>query len=51
MPFDPNLHEAIAQAPSADAEPGTVIQEVERGYRIHDRVIRPSRVIVAKAPQ
>lgn len=50
-PFDPNLHEAIAQAPSPDAEPGTVLQEVERGYRMHDRVIRPSRVIVATAPQ
>ena len=48
-PFDPNLHEAITQLPSAEHPPGIVLQEVERGYRMHDRVIRPSRVIVAKA--
>lgn len=47
-PFDPNFHEALTQIPSAEHPPGTVLQEVERGYRMHDRVIRPSRVIVAK---
>lgn len=47
--FDPNLHEAVTQLTSADYPPGTVLQEVERGYRMHDRIIRPSRVIVAKA--
>jgi molecular chaperone GrpE len=49
-PFDPNLHEALTQIPSADHEPMTVLQEVEVGYRMHDRVVRPARVIVSCAP-
>ena len=50
QPFDPNKHEAIQQMPSADHPPMTVIDEVERGYELHDRVIRPSKVIVSVAP-
>lgn len=50
QPFDPNLHEALQQMPSAEHPPMTVIQELERGYMMHDRVIRPSKVIVASAP-
>ncbi len=50
QPFDPNLHEAISQAPSTDHLPMTVLQDVERGYTLHDRVIRPSKVIVTVAP-
>lgn len=50
QPFDPNQHEAIQQMPSADVSPMTVIDEVERGYILHDRVIRPSKVIVSVAP-
>lgn len=49
QPFDPNVHEAISQAPSADHPPMTVLQDVERGYQVHDRVIRPSKVIVSVA--
>ncbi len=49
-PFDPNLHEAISQAPSADYPPMTVLNDVERGYTLHDRVIRPSKVVVTIAP-
>ena len=49
-PFDPNLHEALTQVPSADVEPMTVLQVVEMGYRLHDRVVRPARVIVSCAP-
>ena len=49
-PFDPHLHEAISQAPSADHPPMTVLMEVERGYVMHDRVVRPSKVIVSTAP-
>lgn len=49
--FDPNLHEAIAQVPSPDHEPMTVLQEAERGYTLHERVIRPSKVIVSSKPQ
>lgn len=48
--FDPNLHEALTQVPSADHEPMTVLQVVEPGYRIHDRVIRPAKVIVSCDP-
>ena len=48
--FDPNRHEAIQQMPSAEHEPMTVLQEAERGYMLHDRVVRPSRVIVSSAP-
>ena len=49
-PFDPNLHEALTQIPSAEYEPMTVLQVVEMGYRLHDRVVRPARVIVSCAP-
>lgn len=49
LPFDPNMHEAISQVPSADHPPMTVLHDVERGYMLHDRVVRPSKVIVAKA--
>lgn len=49
LPFDPNMHEAISQAPSADQPPMTVLHDVERGYMLHDRIVRPSKVIVAKA--
>ena len=49
QPFDPNLHEAVQQMPSADQPAMTVLDEVERGYVLHDRVIRPSKVIVSCA--
>lgn len=47
--FDPNLHEAIGQVPSQDHPPGTVVQVTQAGYRMHDRVVRPSQVLVAVA--
>ncbi len=48
--FDPAIHEAMAQQPSEDAEPGTVINQYRKGYRIGDKLIRPAQVIVASAP-
>lgn len=51
LEFDPNIHEAITQMPSADHPPMTVLQDVEKGYLLHDRVVRPSKVIVASAKQ
>jgi molecular chaperone GrpE len=45
--FDPNLHQAIAQSPSAEYPSGTVMLEATSGYVLHDRVIRPSHVIVS----
>jgi molecular chaperone GrpE len=50
-PFDPNLHEAIQRIETTEYEDGIVIDEVERGYRIGERVLRPSRVIVARHPE
>lgn len=50
QPFDPNLHEAIQQVPSNEVPAMTVLNEVERGYRMHDRVVRPSKVIVSSGP-
>jgi molecular chaperone GrpE len=49
-PFDPNLHQAVLQQPSAETPPATVLQVLEQGYTIHDRVLRPARVIVSTAP-
>jgi molecular chaperone GrpE len=48
--FDHNQHEAMFEVESADAEPGTVVQVVQPGYRIHDRLLRPARVGIAKPP-
>ena len=47
QPFDPNLHQAVMQMPSADKAPMTVLQVLEQGYMLHDRVLRPARVAVA----
>lgn len=47
QPFDPNWHEAIGQEPTNDYESGTVSREMQKGYRLGDRVIRPSLVYVA----
>ena len=49
-PFDPNLHAAIYQQPTADFPPNTVVMVASQGYRLHDRVVRPSQVIVSTAP-
>jgi molecular chaperone GrpE len=46
-PFDPQQHEAIAQQPVDGAQPGTVVEVYQRGYRLGDFVIRPARVVVA----
>ncbi|MGB0920218.1 MAG: nucleotide exchange factor GrpE [Alphaproteobacteria bacterium] len=49
--FDPNFHEAMFQVPSADVEPGTVVQVVTNGFKIGDRLLRPAKVGVStKAP-
>jgi molecular chaperone GrpE len=49
LPFDPRIHDAISQVPTADAPPGSVVNEVQRGYRIGDRLLRPAMVSVAVA--
>ena len=50
QPFDPNFHEALMQQPTADAPEGTVVAELGKGYKIHDRVLRPSKVAVSVKP-
>ena len=47
QPFDPSLHEAIGSADGGDVAVDTVVDEVQRGYRLHDRVLRPALVRVA----
>jgi molecular chaperone GrpE len=51
LPFDPNLHEAVVHEPTAESPDNQVIGELQRGYRLHDRVIRPSLVRVANNPK
>jgi molecular chaperone GrpE len=47
-PFDPNFHEAMFEVPGTDLPDGSVAQVVQPGYRLHDRLLRPARVGVAK---
>lgn len=46
-PFDPELHDALAERPSGDSEPGTILEVAQPGYRFRDRVLRHAKVIVA----
>jgi molecular chaperone GrpE len=48
QPLDPNRHQAMLEIPSDDAEPGTIVQEMQAGYMIKDRLLRPALVSVAK---
>ena len=50
LPLDPNQHQAMMEIPTDDAEPGTIVQEMQAGYMIKDRLLRPSMVGVAKKP-
>jgi DNA polymerase-1 len=50
QPFDPNLHQAVMQKPTAEAPPSTVVQVLEPGYMIHERVLRPAGVAVSTSP-
>ena len=49
-PFDPELHEAMSMMPAPNAEPGSVVQVVQKGYALNGRLLRPARVIVAAEP-
>jgi len=50
LPHDPNQHQAMLEVPSADVEPGTVIQEMQAGYMIKDRLLRPAMVGISRKP-
>jgi molecular chaperone GrpE len=49
-PFDPNLHEAVSQQETTAAPEGHVVQQLRKGYKLRERLLRPATVIVAKAP-
>ena len=50
LPLDPNQHQAMIEVPSAEAEPGTIVQELQSGWMIKDRLLRAAMVAVAKKP-
>jgi molecular chaperone GrpE len=50
-PFDPTLHEAVAMQESADVPPDSVLKVLQSGYQLNGRLLRPARVVVARAPQ
>jgi molecular chaperone GrpE len=49
-PLDPHRHQAMIEMPSAGAEPGTIVEEMQAGYMMKDRLLRPALVAVAKKP-
>jgi molecular chaperone GrpE len=50
QPFDPELHEAMTVMPAGDVDENTVIEVLQKGFRLHDRLIRPARVVVSRKP-
>lgn len=50
QPFDPEFHEAMTMQPSADAEPGSVLTVIQKGYSLNGRLLRPAMVVVAAEP-
>jgi molecular chaperone GrpE len=50
-PFDPAVHEAMAQAPDASQAPNTVLEVLQKGYKLRDRLLRPARVIISRAAE
>lgn len=51
LPLDPNQHQAMMEVPTDEQEPGTVVQEMQSGWTIKDRILRPAMVGVAKKPE
>jgi molecular chaperone GrpE len=49
-PFDPAVHEAVSQQETADVPEGQVLQQLRKGYKLREKLIRPASVVVAKAP-
>lgn len=49
-PFNPELHQAVSTQPSADVAPNQVLGVMQKGYRLHDRLLRPAMVVVSRAP-
>ena len=51
LPFDPREHEALVNVPGSGLREGSIVSELQRGYRIRDRILRPARVAIAAAPE
>jgi molecular chaperone GrpE len=51
QPFNPEFHEAMVTQPTADQAPGTVLAVVQKGYSLNGRLLRPARVVIARAPE
>ena len=49
--LDPNLHQAMMEVEDENKEPGTIVQEIQKGYIMKDRLLRPSLVAVSKKPE
>ncbi len=50
QPFDPEFHEAMTVIPSADVDENTVLEVLQKGFRLHDRLVRPAMVVVSRKP-
>jgi molecular chaperone GrpE len=50
QPFDPNWHEAVSQQETTEVADGTIVQQLRKGYKLRERLLRPATVIVAKQP-
>jgi molecular chaperone GrpE len=50
QPFNPELHEAVSAVPSAEVAPNHVLSVMQKGYRLHERLLRPAMVVVSRAP-
>lgn len=50
QPFDPNVHEALSMIENPDMEPNSVMAVIQKGYRLHERLVRPAMVMVSKSP-
>ena len=51
LPFDPNSQEALSSEPSTEVPPGNVLRVFKKAYKLHDKILRPAQVIVAKKPE
>jgi molecular chaperone GrpE len=50
QPFDPEFHQAMTVLPSEEVDENTVIEVLQKGFRLHDRLIRPAMVVVSRKP-
>ena len=50
LPFDPEFHQAMTMLPSDEVDENTVIEVLQKGFRLHDRLIRPAMVVVSRKP-